>query len=162
MGLDGAQIFTCTGDAQTLLCTDVTVGELASTETNGHFDLVPLFEESAGGANLDADVMFIGLGPQLHLFELNLDLVLASDGSALFTVVLQLPVILDSAYWRPIIRSDFDEVEPAGFGEANGVLYHELTELVALLVYDKDTRHADSGVDARLVLVGFRLNATAW
>jgi hypothetical protein len=113
-------------------------------------------------SDLDIDVVIIGLRTELDLFDLDLDLVLSGRSCPLLAVVLQLTIVLNSTNGRATVWRHFNEVQPSRLSEADGILHHELTELVALLINDKDAWHTDSAVDAWLVLVGLRLNTTAW
>ena len=162
MGLDVAEVFTATGDPKALLRPDVSMGELTTSEPHGHLHLVAVFEKTTHVANLDVDVVIVGLRAELDLFDLDLDLVLSSGRSPFLSVVFELPIVLDPTDGRPAIWRHLDQIEAARLREADRILDHEFTKLVALFVDDKHARHTNSSIDAWLVLVGLGLHTTTW
>lgn len=73
------------------------VGDFSSTKNNRNLRFITLFEESPNMFYLELQVMFIGLGPQLDLFQLNLYLLFLGFLQFFTLLILKFAVVHDPA-----------------------------------------------------------------
>jgi len=159
--LDNCEVLAGRVYAKALLLPDVAVRKLATTEPDGHLDLVALFEKAARVPDLGVEVVVVGFRTDLDFFDLNLNLIFPSSSFALLTLVLHLPVITNLTNRRTGVWGHFDQVEATLFRERNTVRCHELSELVAFIVDHQHAGRADGSVDSKLVFIRFLLDPAA-
>ena len=97
---------------------------------------------------LNCEVVLVDLGPELHLLDLDVPLVLPRLGLALGLLVEELPGVHDPADRRCGGGRDLHQVEPLLLGEHERLAGRHDPELRAVLVDDADFLRADAVVDA--------------
>ena len=78
----------------------VGVGKLSSSENDGHLGLVSLLQESFDMTKLELEIVFLGLRPQFHFFEMDDDLLLFRLMRLLALLIFELSVVHDAADGR--------------------------------------------------------------
>jgi hypothetical protein len=116
-------------DAEQNLASAVVVSVFASAKQNVEFDFVFAFEEPAGLADLEVDVVLADLGPQPNLLQLlTVNFFLRPGLLLLPAIVLHLPVVHDLAHGRAGFRSHFDEIESRFGGDLFGLFGRHLSQ----------------------------------
>ena len=93
------------------LAPQVGMGHLATTEHHGNLDLVPLAEELLDLADLDGQIVIVGLGAHADLFELRCLLALAGFVFLLLLLVLEPAIVHKTADRGNRHGRDFDQIE---------------------------------------------------
>ena len=86
------------------------MSRLAASEAHLDFDLVPLFEKSAGCAHAHLQVMIVRTGAQADLFDFRDVLILFGVTRALVLLEFEFAKIGDAAHGWVGGRGDFDQV----------------------------------------------------
>lgn len=146
LGLDGADVldvldhFREDGDA------GLGVHELAAAELNDEAALVAFFEEAADVLGFEVEIVLVGLGPQLDLFELEGGGAAFGGALLLGLLVLIFAVVHDATYGRVGAGRDFDQVESSLLRQAQGISSLHDAHLVAVFDHSH-LRDANALVD---------------
>src|SRR5690625_6910939 len=122
-----------------------------SSETQGIFRLVAVFEKTPQIAKLDLIVAFVGPRPEFYF--LNLDLLLLFPRGLLFFAQLEpvLTVIHDSANRRLRVSVELHQIQSDGFGALDRFLNGHNAHLLAVLVNKPHFRYPYGPVEPLLV-----------
>ena len=127
------------------------VNSLAAPELDDQLRLIALREKTERRSHTDLKIVFVGLGPNFDLFDLD-DRLLLFAGSLFFGLfVFEAAMIDDLTYWGAAFRVDLNEVKPFLFGDAASNMRRHDTELLAIF---SDDTHL-SGKDFPIDPVGF-------
>jgi len=114
------------------------VRHLPSPKHHGQLDLVSFFQEPPGVTGLEFVVVVLDPGAKLHLFDLDVVLLLFRLPSRPLRLVLVLPVVHDFNHRRPSLGSDFHEIQPPVKSEVAGLFDHNDADLPTLVVDQTD------------------------
>ena len=124
------------------------VGDLAAAELYEQADLVTLVEETTRVLDLEVEVVLVGLGSELDLFELLRLLVALGLALALGGLVLELAVVHDLADWRHGLGIDLYQLQTLFVGPRDRVVGGEDTELRAVGVDYSYVATTDASADS--------------
>ena len=130
------------------------VGHLAAAEAEAGLDLVALGEEAHGLVLLGLIVVLIHGDGELDLFDRDDFLLFAGGAFALFLLVEEAPVILDTADGWDGVGRNLDKVQTTLAGNSQRLEGRKDAELFAVFVDDADFARANSIVDANKGLCG--------
>ena len=128
------------------------VRHLASPEHHGELDLVPLFEEPAGVAHLEVEVVLLDPRAHLHFLQLHVVLLLARLARLTLLLVLELAVVHDAADRRPGKRRDLHEVQPLLFRDLHRPFDRQNSDLLAVRRDHADGADPDLPVHTHLLV----------
>jgi len=121
-GFDRADVLYRADDGIDLALRRFGVGDLTTAEADGDFHLVAFFEEAANVLRLEIEIVVVGLGAKLDLFQRDLSLPLAGVGLSLLFFVLELAEVHDLADGRGGLRVHLDQVEVQVPGHPTGLV----------------------------------------
>ena len=136
--LDHCHLFERIGKAVQLHPASIEVNHLPTAEHHRHLRLVPLLQESLGVPGLKLEVMILGLGPELDLFDLNDRLFLLRLSRLLALLVSVLPVIDDPTDRRLGFRRHLHQIERQTLGDLQGLLNREDSMLFPIRIDDSN------------------------
>lgn len=133
-------------------------GDLPSSKNNRDLDFIFLFEKTLNMAELDFQVMFIGLWTDFDFFDLKRGLLFF--GFLLFfgLLVFETAVIHNFTDRRRCRGGDFNQIKPGFFGGCYGLMNRNNTALVALGIDQPHLFDFDFPVYSGFVAVLFLLN----
>jgi len=136
--LDHCHLLERIGKAVQLQLAPIEVDHLPTAEHHRHLRLVPLLQESLSVLGLKLEVVILGLGPELDLFDLNDRLFLPRLSRLLALLVSVLPVIDDPADRRLGFRRHLHQIERQALGDLQGLLNREDSELFPIRINDSN------------------------
>ena len=134
------------------------VGHLTTAEHNRDLHARALLEEAHDVALLGLVVADVDLGTELHLLDLDLDLVLASRLGLAILLVLELLVVQDLAHRRLRVGGNLHEVQTLVVGDAQSVAHAEQAQLGAVDADQATSARSDLPVDAGTIVSGYLLH----
>ncbi len=124
------------------------VSDLASTELDGEFGFVTFFEEAEDVVDFEVNVVFVGFGPQLDFFDLNLRGVFAGFFGFLFLLVFEFTKVHEFANGRACGLSDFNKIHTEFFGHLKCTQRRDDSDLLAVCADEADFFDTDTSIDA--------------
>lgn len=159
LGFNHGDIGQFGGEAVDNRTAEIHVSYFATAENQRNFGLVALLKETPDVLDLEHQVMIIGLGTELDLLDLHMNLLFAGLLLFLALLVLELSIIHDPADWRNSCRRHLDQVELLLLGKLHGLRYGDDTQRLTIGTDDPDLGSPDGivDVDGRL-----RYDCTSW
>src|SRR5690606_12760911 len=111
--------------------------------------------EPPRGAQLDVEVMVVGLGTELDLLHLDHGLAALGLARLLLLLVLVLAEVEDLAHRRHALRVDLNQIEPSFPCSPESILSCHHTQHGPIGSNDAHLRHPDPMVDPDLWSAGF-------
>ena len=137
-GLDLPHLLEILRDAKEYVPSQFGVRHLPSPKHHGQLDLVSFFQEPPGVTGLEFVVVVLDPGAKLHLFDLNVVLLLFRLPSRPLRLVLVLPVVHEFDHRRPSLGSYFHEIQPSVKSEVAGLFDRNDADLPTLVVDQTD------------------------
>jgi len=128
-------------DSKEDLPSQLGVRHLPSPKHHGQLDLVSLFQEPPRVAGLEVVIVFLDPGAKLHLFDLNVVLLLLRLSSRALGLVFVLPVVHEFDHGWPSLGRHFHEIQTSVVSEIASFLDRDDTDLPTLVV--DQTNRAD-------------------
>ncbi len=154
--LDLADFLDVACDAEQQLTTKVLVGHFSTTEPQGDFDLIAIFEEFEDVAHLHLIVVGVRVGTELDLFDLDDLLLLARFAFAFLLFILELAVVHDLADGRGGVGRNLYQIQTGLFSHLHRLGRMHNTDVIAICTDQADFGGADFVVDARAGITGRR------
>jgi hypothetical protein len=138
------------------------VSHLASTEHDGNLDACSLLEEAQYVTLLGLVIAHINLWAELHLFDFDLDLVLASCLGLASLLILELTVIKNLAYRRLGIWSNLYEIKTVLTSSLHCIIDAKKTKLTTISVNQTARASSDFLINARTIVLGYLVHLPSW
>ena len=124
------------------------ISHLPATETDGHLDLVAGLKETNNTPDLNIEIMNIGSGPHLNLFDLDYSLFFLGLLSPFTLLVLKFSVIHHLADRRTGMGRNFNQIKPPFFGIDQGLLGINNPDLLSGITDEPDLRNPYLTIDS--------------
>ncbi len=142
---------------------DALVDDLASSEKNGGFNLVALFQKPDDVIFFELVIVLIRIGSKLHFLDGYVFLMLLRFVKFLVQLVKVFAIIHDSANRRSCSRRYLYQIQAPLFGDLQRLLRRHDSELLVLVIDDAYLSSPDSLVDPYVFIDGLDLlKQTAW
>ena len=128
------------------------MGDLSTTEHDGHFNLVALLKKPQGVSDFDLKVVILSLGSHLDFFDIDTRRLLLGLCGTLARLVLVLAVIHDAADRRVRVGRNLHEIEPSLFRCKQSLADAHNTKHFPCVDDDTDFLGSNGAIDARFLL----------
>jgi len=128
------------------------VNDFTAAKTHDQSNFVALFQEAPDVAQLEVQVVIIGLRSKLDFFHFDRGGVLASLLGLLGLLVLELSVVHDAANGRHRLGRDLDEIEAFLLCHAKRFVRRQDAELSTIVGDDADLGHTNAPIDSVRIL----------
>ena len=133
-GFDFPDFLEIFRDPKQYIASQLGVGHLPSPKHHGQLDFVALFQEPSSVAGLEVVIVVFDPGAKLHLFDLNVVLLLLRLFSSPLRLVLELPVVHEFDHGRTSLRRHLHEIQASVIGEVASLLDRDDTDLPPFVV----------------------------